>query len=240
MTLITDTPRPHIQVQYNSADMAISEEVIDKIANNKELNSALAPEEQYPSQAGQVNIPAPMSNSQTDKQDGPFLPAPTSQNENSAPVLQPAMIPTATDSIQPHPDHDEILRQVEYYFSDANLPYDAHLLARTGPTGDNWVSINEILGFKKMRGYKPKAQVKKSLSMSTFIEVKDGKFIRRRTPLPIAPRVKAEISEKRERDRKLVEQPWLTKGMLKPTGFEQYATDGPITPAEYEGKSKHS
>ena len=30
------------------------------------------------------------------------------------------------------------------------------------------------------------------------------------------------------------EKPWLTKGMLKETGFEEYFADAPITPAQYE------
>ena len=131
-----------------------------------------------------------------------------------------------------HPKTDEIVRQVEWYFSDDNLIGDAHLLARTGPTGDGWVSLNEILGFKKMRQFKPKLKVKASVATSELLEVQ-GKFIRRKAPLTKQIRVKPQISAKRERDTILVEKPWMTKGMLQPSGFEEYATEGPLTPAEF-------
>jgi hypothetical protein len=141
-------------------------------------------------------------------------------------------------AVEAHPESAAILRQVEYYFSDNNLASDAHLLSRTGPTGDGWVSISEILGFKKMRAFKPKARVIKSLESSDQLELLKGKFIRRKTPLSIPIRVVPKISEKRDRDRKLVDKPWLTKGILSASGFEEYATDGPITPQQYEEEKK--
>ncbi|USW57185.1 Putative argonaute-binding protein [Septoria linicola] len=133
----------------------------------------------------------------------------------------------------PHPDTAEIVRQTEYYFSDDNLAQDAHLLARTGPTGDGWVSINEIMGFKKMRKYRPRSKVKTAIATSEVLEL-DGKFIRRKAPLNVAPRVQPKADPKRERDRLLQEKPWLTKGMLQPTGFEEYATEGPLPPAQFD------
>ncbi|KAF2217097.1 hypothetical protein CERZMDRAFT_32474 [Cercospora zeae-maydis SCOH1-5] len=132
-----------------------------------------------------------------------------------------------------HPETEAIVRQVEYYLSDENLVTDQHLLTRTGPNGTGWVSVNEILGFKKMRQYKPRAEVKASVATSKVLELQ-GKFIRRRTPLKIAPKVQPRFEPKSQRDHVLVEKPWLTKGMLRPTGFEEYATEGPITPTQFE------
>jgi hypothetical protein len=46
------------------------------------------------------------------------------------------------------------------------------------------VSVSLILGFKKMRGFKPRKQVEASLRKSTFLELSpDGKKIWRKVPL---------------------------------------------------------
>ncbi|TKX25459.1 putative argonaute siRNA chaperone (ARC) complex subunit Arb1 [Elsinoe australis] len=154
----------------------------------------------------------------------------------------------------------EIIRQVEYYFSDENLPNDAHMLALTnGP--ENWpVNLGRITGFGRMRGYKPKSIVAEALKKSTFLEFTDKKHIRRRVPLAIKPNVEQDIVPGKNapalaKARKVKQpqiapdgstlsntgpgvldpdQPWLTKGMLKETGFEEYYADPPVTPAQYE------
>ncbi|PPJ56532.1 hypothetical protein CBER1_03903 [Cercospora berteroae] len=133
-----------------------------------------------------------------------------------------------------HPETAAIVRQVEFYFSDENLVTDQHLLSRTGPGGIGWVSINEILGFKKMRQFKPRSKVKASVATSSMLEMKENKYIRRKAPLKVTPKVAPRMEPKRQRDQLLVQKPWLTKGMLVATGFEEYATDGPITPQQYE------
>lgn len=129
--------------------------------------------------------------------------------------------------------------QVEYYFSDENLPTDLHLLQCCGGRENLPVSIGRICGFKKMRGFKPKSIVPAALRKSAFLVVsKDGKQVSRKVPLrgpcaldpdyyqddeiaydprarvpavqpvPLLPQKKAELP------------PGMTKGMMKPTGFE--------------------
>ncbi|PNS18643.1 La [Sphaceloma murrayae] len=154
----------------------------------------------------------------------------------------------------------EIIRQVEHYFSDENLPNDAHMLALTGGS-ENWpVNIGRITGFGRMRGYKPKSIVAEAIKKSTFLEFTDKKHIRRREPLAIKPNVEPEIipgknapalakARKTRQPRSTSgtpsnpasNQPWLTKGMLKETGFEEYFADAPLTPAQYlENQSLYS
>lgn len=145
---------------------------------------------------------------------------------------------TPSTTTEPHEQTEEIVRQVEFYFSDENLPQDAHLLARTGECGDGWVSLNEILSFRKMRSYKPPARVKASLAQSTKLEIWNNKMIRRRDPLTVPLKVVPKVNPARETNKKLADQPWMTKGMLKPTGFEEYATEGPLKPEEYEEEQK--
>ncbi|EME40547.1 hypothetical protein DOTSEDRAFT_177599 [Dothistroma septosporum NZE10] len=142
-------------------------------------------------------------------------------------------------AIQPHEQKDEIIRQVEYYFGDVNLPHDAHLLSKAGEFGDGWVSLSTIMGFKKMRAFKPPARVKAALSLSndTF-EVWNNKFIRRKKPLQNRAVVMPKVDPSREATAQMIEKPWMTKAMFKPTGFEKDFVEGPLTPAEHETERK--
>lgn len=120
------------------------------------------------------------------RQQGDDATIPNTTPPNAMPPISlvtdsPVMPPT----VEPHQQMAEIIRQVEYYFSDENLPHDAHLLAKTGPTGQEWVSINEILSWKKMRSFKPPARVKAALCKSQALEVWRNKFIRRKAPLEV-------------------------------------------------------
>lgn len=135
-----------------------------------------------------------------------------------------------------HPQAGNIVRQIDYYFSDDNLRQDAHLLGLF-QEGKGTVSLNEVLSFKKMRKFKPKPAVKEAVKGSTLVEIvrvgtKDRLRLRKapQKPITVIPKINA------DRNKYVVpeDQPWLTKGMLKPTGFEEFATEGPIAPAEYE------
>ncbi|GAB7355094.1 hypothetical protein MBLNU459_g5677t1 [Dothideomycetes sp. NU459] len=140
-----------------------------------------------------------------------------------------------------HPDGDVIRKQVEYYFSDENLPGDAHLLMKTGGHENLPVTIKHICGFPKMRKYKPYTSVVASLRKSSFLDVVDDKYIKRRVPLSAQVTVTPQKIEKARKEEQLkkaqvpaADKPWMTKGMLKPTGFEEYWTDAPVTPAAFK------
>jgi hypothetical protein len=146
--------------------------------------------------------------------------------------------------------------KVEFYFSDENLPTDAHLLQYCSGRENLPVSINRITGFKKMRAYKPKSLVVAALRKSTFLEVSaDGKTIKRKTPLQGKCLLDPDFLDDPEiaydpRTRKAAEQivvvqqqkqeipPGMTKGMMKPTGFEDAYTEPLITPAEAEEEER--
>ncbi|KAK5696619.1 hypothetical protein LTR97_007923 [Elasticomyces elasticus] len=143
--------------------------------------------------------------------------------------------PTASQpQLAAHSSAAEILRRVEFYFSDENLPHDAYLLGFAGVEGTNPVSLSLIMGFKKMKQYRPKTMVREVLRTSTVVEVVDNKHIRRREPLTVQPTVTPRIDPGRYASDLGRVEPHLTKNMLKPTGFEPGATEGPITPAQYE------
>jgi hypothetical protein len=132
-----------------------------------------------------------------------------------------------------HPQAADIVRQIDFYFSDENLCQDPHLLGLM-KEGNGTVSLNEILGFPKMRKYKPKSAVREAVRRSTVVYVSEnGKRLGLRAPPKGAFTVTPKISEDRKKYVIPEDKPWLTKGLMKPTGFEPNATDGPLQPAEY-------
>ena len=159
-------------------------------------------------------------------------------NSNLENKAQASAISTwSTSGPAPHPQAAQIIRQIDHYFSDENLRQDAHLLGLF-KEGNGTVSLNEVLGFPKMRKFKPKAAVKEAIKESSVVEVVknvNGKLcLKRRQPLQSAITVIPKINEDRKKIVVLEDKPWLSKGLLRSTGFEPYATDGPIHPTEYE------
>lgn len=169
----------------------------------------------------------------------------------------PKESPPAAMEEPDHPKGDKIRRQVEYYFSDENLPTDGHLLDLCGGSANIPVSIRHISGFKKMRQYKPFTLVVAALKKSAFLDVTEDKKVKRKIPFrgktileelsdgdsDYEDVVKTQLKEakadygvrkaaealKPKKETNLV----MTKGMLKATGFEEYWTDAPVTPAEF-------
>lgn len=231
-------------VSSTAVDHAVTPEMFTATYNPNEnvkpFQASYEDVESSENPAGEEHLDSVANNDTPDTTAQQSSQPPLGEEASQAPqLLRPTtnqLLPGLADE-ELHPETAAIVRQVEWYFSDENLVQDAHLLARTGITGDGWVSLNEILGFKKMRRYKPKPKVKASVATSELLEV-DGKFIRRKSPLATKPLVKPKLNAQRERDAILAEKPWLTKGMLKPSGFEEYATDGPITPAQYNVERK--
>jgi len=113
-----------------------------------------------------------------------------------------------------HPEGAAIRKQAEFYFSDENLPSDAHMLGLTGGSQNIPVSLSRVLGFHEMRRFKPMTQVRASLRKSTFLEFTDNKHIRRRVPLAIEPVVEPEVIVDVKKQPP-PNQPWLNKGMVR-------------------------
>jgi len=81
----------------------------------------------------------------------------------------------------------KILKQVEFYFGDANLPTDNFLMKHVKSNDEGWVVLKVVAGFRKMKNLKPKSQkfVADSLRGSELLEVNaKGSLVRRRRPLP--------------------------------------------------------
>ncbi|CBX93971.1 hypothetical protein LEMA_P036450.1 [Plenodomus lingam JN3] len=194
----------------------------------------------------------------------------TQPNDNSS-ITADAAPPTAID--EDHPDGDAIRRQVraqtfvffflalshtdpgqvEFYFSDENLPTDLHLLKCCGGRENLPVSISLICGFKKMRGYKPKKLVVAALRKSLVLEVvENGKKIKRRRPMQGTCILDPDFFDADDgiaHDPRVCRQPavypvpllpqnkveypkGISKNMLKPTGFEKTYIEPMPTPQE--------
>ncbi|KAL4227523.1 La-related protein 6 [Mactra antiquata] len=98
-----------------------------------------------------------------------------SANENEEEFVPP------TDELK-----DKIIKQVEFYFSDANILKDAFLLKHVRRNKMGYVSIKLITSFKKMKSLtKDFRVVAYSLRQSDQLEVnEEGKKVRRKCPIP--------------------------------------------------------
>ncbi|ORX90690.1 La-domain-containing protein [Basidiobolus meristosporus CBS 931.73] len=78
----------------------------------------------------------------------------------------------------------KILKQVEFYFSDSNLPKDK-FLSGLANSNDGWVSIATIASFKRMRQFTDKDLIVEALRESPeLLEVnEEGAMVRRTKPL---------------------------------------------------------
>lgn len=78
----------------------------------------------------------------------------------------------------------EIRRQVEFYFSDSNLPIDEYLLSLTGGSKNRPVPLKLIHSFKRMRHFQPYSAVRDAVKASKFLTITgDDDEITRNVPL---------------------------------------------------------
>lgn len=79
----------------------------------------------------------------------------------------------------------ELTQQVEFYFSDSNLPRDKFLLEQVGGSKNNPVELKTLHNFKRMRHFQPFEAIVNAMRDSTFLELcEDDTCVRRKEPLP--------------------------------------------------------
>ena len=85
----------------------------------------------------------------------------------------------ATDAATAH----SVLKQVEYYFSDANLPKDKFLTAECAKSTEGWVDLAVIMSFNRIKQLLPSGsadELADALRASKILIVaEDGKAVRR-------------------------------------------------------------
>lgn len=122
-------------------------------------------------------------------------------------------------------DPDEIRKQVEFYFSDSNLPADKFLLGQVGGTANNGVKIKLLHEFKRMRRFQPFEAVVAALKESTMLEVTDDESVRRKVPL-----TKEAMGTTAKEGKKIIEDKTLPRSVYA-KGFGE---ETPITQFEIE------
>lgn len=81
-------------------------------------------------------------------------------------------------------DHDAIRKQVEFYFSDSNLPMDQFLLNKVGGSLNNPVDLELIRTFKRMRHFEPLEAIVEALKTSKTVDlVENDTKVQRKVPL---------------------------------------------------------
>ncbi|CUS20290.1 LAQU0S01e03290g1_1 [Lachancea quebecensis] len=79
----------------------------------------------------------------------------------------------------------QCLKQVEFYFSEFNFPYDKFLRA-TADKNEGWVPISTVATFNRMKKFRPVEKVVEVLRNSEILEVsEDGENVKRRVPLDL-------------------------------------------------------
>lgn len=79
---------------------------------------------------------------------------------------------------------EDVLKQVEFYFSDSNLPKDKFLWRTVQSNDEGWVPIKTIASFNRMKKFRPLEFIVESLKKSTFLVVsEDDELIKRKTPI---------------------------------------------------------
>lgn len=77
------------------------------------------------------------------------------------------------------------LPQVEFYFSDSNLPMDKFLLSKVGGSENRPVPLSLLHSFKRMRRFQPFSAIVEALKSSEILELTDNDTcVRRKVPLP--------------------------------------------------------
>ncbi|CAH2046222.1 unnamed protein product [Thlaspi arvense] len=106
---------------------------------------------------------------------------PQSQSQSQPPSREVDSFPVAGSS-----DDDVVVSEVEYYFSDENLPTDKFLLNAMKKTKKGFVPISTIATFRKMKKLTlDHALIVSALKESSFLVVSsDGKKVKRLSPLP--------------------------------------------------------
>ncbi|SCU88724.1 LADA_0E11738g1_1 [Lachancea dasiensis] len=92
----------------------------------------------------------------------------------------------------------QCLKQVEFYFSEFNLPYDK-FLRTTAEKNGGWVPISTIATFNRMKKFRPVDRVVATLRGSKILEIsEDGENVKRRMPLDL------QSDDRRERGNRTV------------------------------------
>ncbi|KAI9794731.1 MAG: hypothetical protein M1833_007388 [Piccolia ochrophora] len=115
-------------------------------------------------------------------------------------------------SLKTSKDPDEIRKQVEFYFSDSNLPADKYLLSLVGGTKNHPIPIVLLHNFKRMRHFQPYEAVVAALKDSKALEVDENELVKRKTPIDESLLAESIDEAKKRMDEKALNRSIYAKG----------------------------
>lgn len=123
-------------------------------------------------------------------------------------------------------DPVEIRKQVEFYFSDSNLPMDKFLLGKVGGSSNRSVPLELLHSFKRMRRFQPFSAIVEALKSSETLELTEkDTAVRRKTPLPETVKDSHDPSVVKVFEDKAMDRSVYAKG---------FGEEGPTTQLEIE------
>ncbi len=136
-----------------------------------------------------TNVEEPVVESKTeaaeeDKKEEQSEAKPEDAKAEDAKLEEPKSEETKTEEAASEFEPEEVLKQVEFYFSDSNLPKDKFLWRTVQSNQEGWVSISTIASFNRMKKFRPLSAVVDALKKSEFLVVSEnGEMIKRKNPI---------------------------------------------------------
>ncbi|KAJ5578117.1 uncharacterized protein N7459_007081 [Penicillium hispanicum] len=123
-------------------------------------------------------------------------------------------------------DPVEIRKQVEFYFSDSNLPMDKFLLSQVGGSANKAVPLSVVHSFKRMRRFQPFSAIVEALKTSETLDLAENDTaVKRKVPLPDS------VSDEHSSDAIKV---FEDKAMARSIYGKGFGAEGPSTQFEIE------
>lgn len=125
-------------------------------------------------------------------------------------------------------DPVEIRKQVEFYFSDSNLPMDKFLFSKVGGSENNSVPLELLHSFKRMRRFQPFSAIVEAMKTSDTLDLTDDNTaVKRKVPLPDDVKVHSEQYAKVFADGAMARS-------IYAKGFCRFGEEGPTTQTDIE------
>ncbi|WEW55879.1 hypothetical protein PRK78_001314 [Emydomyces testavorans] len=128
-------------------------------------------------------------------------------------------------------DPEQIRKQVEFYFSDSNLPMDTFLLAKVGGSENRPIELSLLHSFKRMRRFQPFSAIVEALKESETLELTDDNTcVRRKVPLPETMTENANSSVAKVYEDKAMHRSIYAKGFGKEEPSTQFDIEAFFAP----------